>query len=75
MAKAKQCDRCGAFYVETEPTPFQQLIKSAADSFMQITGANEKEQTRQIIEGVVDLCPDCSTSLKKWLNQKEKDNG
>lgn len=75
MAKAKQCDRCGEFYVEREPTPLQQLIKNAADTFRIVTGANEKEQTRQIIESVVDLCPECSTSLKMWLNRKEKDDG
>lgn len=75
MAKSKQCDRCGAFYVETAPTAFQQLIKNAADTFKFITGTNEKEQIRQIIESNVDFCPDCSHSLDKWLNEKEKDNG
>lgn len=76
MAKAKQCDRCFAFYTERPANIFENIAQNLADLAESISPGCCKTIEQQAIENVLDLCPKCSKSLTKWLNGKEGcDNG
>lgn len=60
---AKKCDRCGNFYTETEPNALQSLLTGLLEYHPMIA-------KQMLIEGVIDLCPECSRDLTKWLNMK-----
>ena len=77
MANAKKCDRCGDFYEEK----ISDVFNEASTALYRLTNAfspfcaDNAEGCRKI-ECVVDLCPNCSRSLKKWWSRKDdKDNG
>ena len=53
MANAKQCDRCGTLYVDSNSSLFCEWV---------IT------HNRGLFEDRIDLCPDCLTKFKKWWN-------
>lgn len=61
---AKKCDRCGNFYTEQYPTALDSLgnvIKELVDPTPIFQGK---------IESIIDLCPQCSRDLTKWLKMK-----
>ena len=62
MADAKKCDRCGVFY-EYYP------IKVGEDFNGVTTTHTHKDRNRYSVDHL-DLCQNCSTSLKKWLKDK-----
>lgn len=67
MAAAKKCDRCGHFYEEVEPTALGDIALA-----MERLLSPGSVYTRQlIVEKSLDLCPDCSKSLTRWLKGKE----
>jgi hypothetical protein len=61
---AKKCDRCGSFYEIRNTT----IIEDLAEAFNVTTHA---EDLHKIMEMCVDLCPDCSKQLLKWLKGRE----
>ena len=65
MANAKKCDRCGEYYQERE----MNAIESLVNSFSPITATTSKTD---VIEELIDLCPKCSKSLRKWMGGKEE---
>ena len=67
MANAKKCDRCGSFYQEVEAT----AIETIANSMAAIFEPKMVLQNIAAIEKLLDLCPSCSESLKRWLKGKE----
>lgn len=56
---AKKCDRCGAFY-EQKATDGMYKYKVIKDGYP--------------YSAVIDLCPNCTDELEKWVVEKEKDN-
>ena len=71
MANAKQCDRCGKYYTKVEEGAFCHLLKAFADDFK-----TERTKRTQTIVELMDFCPSCSKSFKKWMNGKEEaENG
>lgn len=71
MANAKKCDRCGAYYQEAEPNAAQELV----DNFLKYITPQSIDKQISAIEGLLDLCPSCSKSLKRWVNGEEKEDG
>ena len=67
MANAKKCDRCGKYYEEREATP----IETLAHSMEALIVPKTVMQNISVIERILDLCPSCSESLKRWANGKE----
>ena len=61
---AKKCDRCGAFYEVRYSNIIDELTKA-------INAITHAEDLREIMEENVDLCPDCSKQLLKWLKGRE----
>ena len=71
MANAKKCDRCGEFYIEVEPNAIESLCKAISDFAAYVaTPANVQKQI-YAIQGLLDLCPDCLKSLRRWARCKE----
>ena len=69
MANAKQCDRCGKFYVYTSDTP--KFINCKAYS-----GFNRQIYLDDRCNDI-DICSDCLDSLYKWwikIANKESEN-
>lgn len=64
MAIAKACDRCGKFYkiynVKND--------KSHPNGFMLL---NIDEKGKYYSHGTIDLCPECTDSLNKWMHLAE----
>ena len=71
MANAKICDRCGEIYnvrVIGDKNPFEGLSE-ALSSFVK-----DDEPTVYKNGALVDLCPECSSKLKKWLKRGDLDD-
>ena len=68
MANAKKCDRCGRYYEERMATAIENLAEGITKlvSFPQ-------PAIIEVIEQFVDLCPECSDSLKRWMREKRCD--
>jgi predicted HNH restriction endonuclease len=66
MAEAKKCDRCGSFYEERDPN----FIESLAYQIRSIASPR-KHGVIYSITSLIDLCPNCSKSLKNWVQIKE----
>lgn len=60
MSNAKKCDRCGRFY----------LIKDISDGCT--ASIREFDNTNYVIRDM-DLCPDCSEKLERWLSLKKEE--
>lgn len=65
MAKAKRCDRCGAFYTNCKPIKIHLVTDPAYD--------NEEKQlllslSRAYGGTLVDLCPECADKLVQYFN-------
>lgn len=58
MAIAKQCDRCGKFYLFNIDTPRNVICKT-------YSGMNRKIYLEDDNNGI-DLCESCLTELKGW---------
>lgn len=69
MADAKKCDRCGKYYQEVEPNAFESL----ANAISRMVIPQKVLKPIYTIEKMLDLCPSCSKSLKKWLMEVEDD--
>lgn len=67
MANAKKCDRCGKYYHECDPNPFENL----AIAFERIATPPSEQKCITTIETFLDLCPSCSKSLKSWVKGNE----
>ena len=63
MANAKKCDRCGAYYQEANPN----LINTIAFAVEHIAMKPEELKCISVIEKLLDLCPPCTKSLKRWV--------
>ena len=63
---AKKCDRCGNYYTKSEYTNIKLLIAA-------FIGANVSPlrlaEAQIEIEKNLDLCPECSKDLTKWLRR------
>jgi hypothetical protein len=68
MANAKKCDRCGEFYQAVEQNVVEQLAYNIG-----FLARPKNDTTMMLIEQCVDLCPECSRSLKNWLSMKKCD--
>lgn len=64
MAIAKICDRCGKFY----KTYNEQNDMNCPNGFMLL---NIDEKGRYCSHGAIDLCPECTDSLNKWMHLAE----
>lgn len=64
MAIAKVCDRCGKFY----KTYNEQNDVSRPNGFMLL---NIDEKGQYYSHGPIDLCPECTDSLNKWMHLAE----
>ena len=71
MANAKKCDRCGKYYEEREMNAFEAVAKSIEKAFTPQT----EIKCIMAIEGLLDLCPACSKSLKEWVKGAKKEDG
>ena len=71
MADAKKCDVCGKFYEESGSGGSGLDRMSAAMKRISETLTNKHDKVAQI-EAVVDLCPECSSSLKDWFKERER---
>lgn len=71
MANAKKCDRCGAYY-DLDPIEANPLARLAEIS-KRCAAAHSRdlEDLAVCIKGTVDLCPDCSKSLRRWLSNEQ----
>lgn len=83
--EAKKCDRCGKLY--EMPGACEKTGADVRFKHMYINGAEDmsgskiaEKQTKNIYikcgnytEDVVDLCPDCRKSLKKWFESADKE--
>lgn len=67
MANAKKCDRCGKYYQEFEPNAFDSLANVIRS---RVTPDGVRKQI-YAIEKLLDLCPSCLRSLRKWVGTKE----
>lgn len=61
MAIAKICDRCGKFYEIYN----EQNDVNHPNGFMLL---NIDEKGRYCSHDVIDLCPECTDSLNKWMH-------
>lgn len=64
MAIAKVCDRCGKFYKIYNV----QNDASHTNGFMLL---NIDEKGTYYSHGAIDLCPECTDSLNKWMHLAE----
>lgn len=69
MANAKKCDRCGKYYTEVEADVFDQIAKNFSNLFK-----TERTERTETIAELMDFCPSCSKSFKKWMVGKEVQN-
>lgn len=71
MANAKKCDRCGAYY-DLYPTVENPLTR-LAEAMKRASTAKERDPEAMIacIKDVVDLCPGCEESLRRWLSNEQ----
>ena len=83
--EAKKCDRCGKLY--EMPSACEKTGVDVRFKHMYINGAEDmsgtkiaEKQTRNIYikcgnysDDVVDLCPECRKSLKKWFESTDKE--
>ena len=70
---AKKCDRCGEFFQNTTTTVAEELSAAAKQLFE----SNENYRIRMLISSVavnVDLCKNCSDSLKSWFKDGGNEN-
>lgn len=60
--KAKQCDRCGAFFstMNENMNCRLQLLQGKSNRYSRYTKS-------------VDLCPDCDKALLKWFEEKKNE--
>ena len=73
MAKAKRCERCGAFYEIRDDADAQ--LQSMFTELQIRRMIKEKQNTKlymAVIGAAFDLCPACMKSLKKWMRIKEE---
>lgn len=71
MAEARKCDRCGKYYELREMNALESFAAACLPIFRQRTESN----CITVIESLLDLCPACSKSLKKWVKGAEKADG
>lgn len=64
MAIAKVCDRCGKFYKIYN-------VENDADHPNGFTLLNIDEKGQYYSHGIIDLCPECTNSLNKWMHLVE----
>ena len=81
--EAKKCDRCGKLY--EMPGSKENDGADVRFKHMYVYGAEDmsgnkiaEKQTKRIwvkaeYDGIVDLCPDCRKSLKKWFETTDKE--
>ena len=83
--EAKKCDRCGKLY--EMPGPCEKTGVDVRFKHMYINGAEDmsgtkiaEKQTKNIYikcgtysDDIVDLCPECRKSLKKWFESTDKE--
>ena len=83
--EAKKCDRCGKLY--EMPSACEKTGVDVRFKYMYINGAEDmsgtkiaEKQTRNIYikcgtysDDIVDLCPECRKSLKKWFESTDKE--
>lgn len=62
-ANAKKCDRCGEFYQECAVNAIEQFVNDCKTAF----SPWERLSPAETIETMLDLCPSCSKSLRRWL--------
>lgn len=60
MSVAKKCDRCGRFYEEYN-------IKNDSSNINGIMKLNVDRHQKYFGHDVIDLCPECTESFKRWL--------
>ena len=73
MAKAKMCDRCGKFYTLQNkliniPTLSRNLFAIAAAD-----DSKTVDEMWALMDAQLDLCNDCSESLRKWLTVEQNE--
>lgn len=64
MSIAKKCNRCGNFY------EMYNVNKSETNT-NGIMLLNIDEAMKYFSHTVMDLCPDCMASFRKWLNAEQ----
>jgi uncharacterized OB-fold protein len=83
--EAKKCDRCGKLY--EMPSACEKTGADVRFKYMYINGAEDmsgtkiaEKQTKNIYikcgtysDDIVDLCPECRKSLKKWFESTDKE--
>jgi uncharacterized OB-fold protein len=83
--EAKKCDRCGKLY--EMPSPCEKTGVDVRFKHMNISSAEDmsctkiaEKQTKNIYikcgtysDDIVDLCPECRKSLKKWFESTDKE--
>ena len=72
MADAKKCDRCGRYYQKQSEQDMSSL-EYLANSILDALRPKYKIQTA--VETLIDLCPCCSESFRRWVNGKEGEKG
>lgn len=64
MANAKMCDRCGKFYEIYN----KKKDVNHPNGYMLL---NIDEKGRYYSHDTIDLCPECTDSLNKWIHLTE----
>lgn len=61
-----KCDRCGAIFKKV-PMSLSEEIKGVVENFISPAEKLRRIEQIEVITDRLDLCPDCTESLKKWL--------
>lgn len=71
----KKCDRCEAIF-EIAPMGFADELAEGVRKLFVPAKITQRNELILKIKNTFDLCPDCTESLKKWLEtgtEKEKE--
>lgn len=64
MSRAKQCDRCGGFYSDSNTWYDGEVAE------LKTMEVNNRCGFSQTLAKYWDLCPDCTYKLNKWLKNE-----
>lgn len=69
--KVIKCDRCGAIF-ENVPMGLGDELAEGVRKLFEPAKITQRNEMILKIKNILDLCPDCTEDLKKWLNPESE---
>ena len=78
MAKALQCDRCGCYFNPLRLVSHQEFSRFMNPAILTSDDMQHNVRGRYLnpelgIEGMIDLCPDCTDAFIKFMGEYKND--